>query len=130
MLRKIIRKIIAFWKIADEVGRHKAVDVIEAEVEEMQNIFGLLVLGSFVGLTCNRGDAQKVTGRLGQQVSQTDGVVNVRAHIGVQQDFGCCHAVYFWYCIQTLISPGWRLVLTTAGKRDSKSSLTHHLLSS
>ena len=50
MLRNIIRKIVAFWKIADEVGRHKAVDVIEAEVEEMENIFGLLVLGSFVGL--------------------------------------------------------------------------------
>ena len=50
MLKKIIEKITAFWKIADEVGRGKAVGVIETEVEEMENIFGLLVLGSFVGL--------------------------------------------------------------------------------
>jgi hypothetical protein len=50
MLKKIIEKITAFWRIADEVGRGKAVGVIETEVEEMENIFGLLVLGSFVGL--------------------------------------------------------------------------------
>lgn len=50
MFKKIAEKITAFWKIADEVGRGKAVNVIESEVEEMENIFGLLVLGSFVGL--------------------------------------------------------------------------------
>ena len=50
IFKTIIHKLTAFWKIADEVGRGKAVDAIEAEVEEMENIFGLLVLGSFVGL--------------------------------------------------------------------------------
>jgi hypothetical protein len=47
----IIRaKLAAVWKISDAVARHKAVETIEVEAEEMTHIFGLLVLGSFVGL--------------------------------------------------------------------------------
>lgn len=39
-----------FWRIGEEVGRGKAVGALESELEEMENIFGVLVLGSFVGM--------------------------------------------------------------------------------
>lgn len=38
------------WKIVDEVARGKAVETIEYEVEELENIFGILVLGAFIGI--------------------------------------------------------------------------------
>lgn len=50
LLTYLRKKITAFLKIADEVARGKAVKSIEYEVEEMENIFGVLVLGSFIGL--------------------------------------------------------------------------------
>jgi hypothetical protein len=37
-------------RISDRTARSKSVEIIEIELEEMENIFGLLVLGSFVGL--------------------------------------------------------------------------------
>jgi len=37
-------------QIGDEMSRSKAVETIESELEEMENIFGVLVLGSFVGM--------------------------------------------------------------------------------
>jgi len=43
-------KISGAWKIADEVFRGKAVDTIEFELEELEHIFGILVLGSYVGM--------------------------------------------------------------------------------
>ena len=49
IIKKLKAKIISFWKIADEVARAKAVKTIEVEVEELENIFGMLVLGSFIG---------------------------------------------------------------------------------
>jgi len=49
IIKKIKAKIIWFWEIADEVARGKAVNTIEVEVEELENIFGMLVLGSFIG---------------------------------------------------------------------------------
>ena len=49
IIKKIKDKIISFWEIADELARGKAVNTIEVEVEELENIFGLLVLGSFIG---------------------------------------------------------------------------------
>jgi hypothetical protein len=49
IIKKLKDKIISFWEIADEVARGKAVNTIEVEVEELENIFGLLVLGSFIG---------------------------------------------------------------------------------
>lgn len=49
IIKKLKAKIISFWEIADEVARGKAVNTIEVEVEELENIFGLLVLGSFIG---------------------------------------------------------------------------------
>ncbi len=50
ILKSIKDKIASFWKILDEVARYKAVHTIEHEVEELENIFGVLVLGSFVGM--------------------------------------------------------------------------------
>lgn len=39
-----------FYRIADAVGRSKAVETIEPEIEELENIFALLVLGAFIGI--------------------------------------------------------------------------------
>ncbi len=50
MFQFIIKKIIAFWKISDEVARGKAIETLEVEVEEMDHILGILVLGVFIGL--------------------------------------------------------------------------------
>ncbi len=50
MFKFIIKKIIAFWKISDEVARGKAIETLEVEVEEMDHILGILVLGVFIGL--------------------------------------------------------------------------------
>ncbi len=38
------------FRIADTVMRAKAVDIIEYEVGELENIFGILVLGAFLGI--------------------------------------------------------------------------------
>lgn len=46
-LRDQLRDIV---RISDQSARSKAVEIIAIELEEMENIFGLLVLGSFVGL--------------------------------------------------------------------------------
>lgn len=50
MLRRTIDKLKAFRDVAEQVARGKAVASIEAETEELEHIFGLVVLGSFVGL--------------------------------------------------------------------------------
>jgi hypothetical protein len=38
------------YKISDAVMRGKAVETIEYEVEELDNIFAILVLGAFIGI--------------------------------------------------------------------------------
>jgi hypothetical protein len=50
LLKKLKDAIVSFWKVADAMGRSKAVDLLEVEVEEMENIFGVLVLGAFIGI--------------------------------------------------------------------------------
>ena len=50
IIKSIIDRIISIWKITDEVARAKAVETIEYELEELKNIFGVLVLGSFIGM--------------------------------------------------------------------------------
>ena len=50
ILKSIKEKIATFWDIGEEVARTKAVGTIEHEAEELENIFGVLVLGSFVGM--------------------------------------------------------------------------------
>ncbi len=49
-LKYIIDKFTAFFKIMDAVMRGKAVESIEYEIEELDHIFGILVLGSFIGI--------------------------------------------------------------------------------
>lgn len=43
-------RLVRFWKISDEVTRGKVVENIKSEKEELHNIFGVLVLGSFIGM--------------------------------------------------------------------------------
>jgi hypothetical protein len=50
LLARIRDMLVETWRVGDKVGRSKAVEAIESEVEEMENIFGILVLGSFVGM--------------------------------------------------------------------------------
>jgi len=45
IIKSIRDRIISIWKISDEVARGKAVETIEYELEEMENIFGILVFG-------------------------------------------------------------------------------------
>jgi hypothetical protein len=40
----------SLWQSADAVMRGKAVSTIEYEIEELDNIFGVLVLGAFLGI--------------------------------------------------------------------------------
>ena len=47
---KILIKLKGIYKNYDEASRQKAVDVLEYELSEMENIFGLIVLGAFIGL--------------------------------------------------------------------------------
>ena len=50
IIKSIIDRVISIWKMSDEVARGKAVEIIEYELEELENIFGVLVLGSFIGM--------------------------------------------------------------------------------
>ena len=50
ILTLIRNKIVRFSKISSEVFRGQAVEAIESELEELENIFGVLVLGSFIGM--------------------------------------------------------------------------------
>ena len=43
-------KIVSAFHVADEVMRSKAVETIEYEVGELDNIFAILVLGAFIGI--------------------------------------------------------------------------------
>lgn len=50
LIDKILRSIKKKWQLYEEVTRETAVESIEFELGEMENIFSLLVLGSFIGL--------------------------------------------------------------------------------
>ncbi|MDZ7696921.1 MAG: hypothetical protein U5R49_08395 [Deltaproteobacteria bacterium] len=50
ILKAMKNKFVEFLKISDQVARSNAVQTIEYEVEELENIFGVLVLGSYVGM--------------------------------------------------------------------------------
>ena len=43
-------KIVSAFNVADEVMRSKAVETIEYEVGELDNIFAILVLCAFIGI--------------------------------------------------------------------------------
>ncbi len=50
VLKTIKEKIVSAFNVADEVMRSKAVETIEYEVGELDNIFAILVLGAFIGI--------------------------------------------------------------------------------
>ena len=50
VLDYIKRKIMAVYRSMDAVMRDQAVATISYEIEELDNIFGLLVLGVFMGI--------------------------------------------------------------------------------
>ena len=50
VLKTIKEKIVSAFNVADEVMRSKAGETIEYEVEELDNIFAILVLGAFIGI--------------------------------------------------------------------------------
>ena len=50
MISRLKERLIRYWRISDQVAREKAVGTIEAELEELENIFAVLVLGSYIGL--------------------------------------------------------------------------------
>jgi hypothetical protein len=43
-------KIRSAFKVTDEVMKGKAVETLEYEVEELDNIYAILVLGAFIGI--------------------------------------------------------------------------------
>jgi len=49
-LDSIHRKVKAVFKTTDAVMRGRAVETVEYELEELENIFGILVLGAFIGI--------------------------------------------------------------------------------
>ncbi len=50
LIRILKQSLVRLWESAGEVARHKAVTTIEAELEELEYIFALLVQGAFVGM--------------------------------------------------------------------------------
>ena len=50
IIRTIKDRIVDAWRIAEGIARGKAVQTTEYEVEELDHIFGILVLGSFIGI--------------------------------------------------------------------------------
>ena len=50
VLKTIKERIVSAFNAADGVMRGKAVETIEYEVEELDNIFAILVLGAFIGI--------------------------------------------------------------------------------
>ncbi len=51
LLKQIQYKIERLWQIQGEASRNRAVEALESELEEMENIFGILVCGSFLGIS-------------------------------------------------------------------------------
>jgi len=49
-IERIKNRMIDIWQVADEVARDKAVGTIEAELEELEYIFAVLVQGTFIGM--------------------------------------------------------------------------------
>lgn len=47
---KFKQGVVSMWETADKVAREKAVNALEAELGELENIFGILVQGAFIGI--------------------------------------------------------------------------------
>jgi hypothetical protein len=50
LIQRLKKRLVGFWQVADEVARSKAVGTIEAELEELEYIFAVLVQGTFIGM--------------------------------------------------------------------------------
>ena len=50
MIKKIYKSIIFFLTSIDQAHREKAVEVTEYELRELENLFVLLLMGSFIGI--------------------------------------------------------------------------------
>lgn len=50
ILSTILGKLKGAWQLFDAVNKHRATEKLEWETRELENIFSVLVLGSFVGL--------------------------------------------------------------------------------
>jgi len=50
VIGRMKNRLTSIWQVADEVARSKAVGTIEAEQEELEYIFAVLVQGSFIGM--------------------------------------------------------------------------------
>jgi len=50
IVKTVKDKIVSAFQVADAVMRSKAVETIEYEVGELDNIFAILVLGAFIGI--------------------------------------------------------------------------------
>ncbi|MCK5836096.1 MAG: hypothetical protein KAH09_02425 [Desulfobacula sp.] len=50
LIKRLKSRLVEFWQVADEVARDKAVGTIEAELEELEYIFAVLVQGTFIGM--------------------------------------------------------------------------------
>jgi len=49
IINAVKKIILSMWRNADEFSREKALRIVDSELEELENIFGILVLGSYVG---------------------------------------------------------------------------------
>jgi len=49
LLKRLFKAFQWSWNSYTKMGRESAVQTLEYELTEMENIFGLLVLGSFIG---------------------------------------------------------------------------------
>ncbi len=50
VMNSIKRKMVAVIKASDTVMRSRAIETVEYEINELDNIFGILVLGAFIGI--------------------------------------------------------------------------------
>jgi len=50
IINAIKDRVKTMWQVADEIARNKAVGSVEAELEELEYIFALLVQGAFVAM--------------------------------------------------------------------------------
>ncbi|WP_020612224.1 hypothetical protein [Sediminispirochaeta bajacaliforniensis] len=50
LLGRFVRLLRQIWRVASQVQRDKATGMLEFELKELENIFVMLLFGSFVGL--------------------------------------------------------------------------------
>jgi len=50
IFRLLRKRFVNTYRVYEEAAKDKATETLEIEINEMENIFSLLVLGSFVGL--------------------------------------------------------------------------------